>query len=205
MSTAAVTAERYEDLIRRSGLVDASHLDSVMNELAAEKGSRPLDSAILAQKLLDRQLITTWQNEKLMQGRHKGFFLCQYKLLQHLSKGGMSEVYSAEDTTTRQKVAIKVFPPALIEQSSYLARFQQEARTQQALDHPNIVRATDFGCAGKIHYLVMEYVDGIDLHRLVEQRGPLPFREAAGFIVQAAEALEYAHGRHMVHRDIKPG
>ncbi|MEK6233742.1 MAG: serine/threonine protein kinase, partial [Planctomycetales bacterium] len=202
--TVVVDAERYEDLIRRSGLVEKDQLDKVLAKLAKEEGGMPTDSRILAKKLMAAKLITNWQNDKLMQGRHRGFFLGKYKLLGHISKGGMSEVYLAEQVMLRRRVAIKIFPPELIEKSSYLARFHQESRAQAAMDHPNIVKAHDFGNEGKIHYLVMEYVDGKDLNQFVEKKGPLPFRLAARFISQAGEALQYAHDQGTIHRDIKP-
>jgi len=202
--TATLPADKYEDLLRRSGLVDKAALEEFFTQLESADGGKPNDSRILAKKLIDAKLITPWQNDKLMQGRHRGFFLGKYKLLDHISKGGMSEVYLAEQTMMKRQVAIKIFPPDLIEEASYLERFYRESRTQAALDHPNIVKAHDFGQEGKIHYLVMEYVDGSDLHQLVEKKGPLPYKTAAKFIAQGAEALAYAHTQGMVHRDIKP-
>ena len=202
---AKIPFEKYEDLLRRSGLVEKDKLEAVLRELSSgENGGKPNDSGVLAKRLLDAKLITDWQNDKLMQGRHRGFFLGKYKLLRHLTKGGMSEVYLGEQIMMRRPVAIKVFPPELIEQASYLERFYQESRTQAAMDHPNIVRAHDFGNEGKIHYLVMEYVDGPDLQRLVTEKGPLGYKQVADFIRQSCEALEYAHGQGMIHRDIKP-
>src|SRR5690606_18414130 len=81
---------------------------------------------------------------------------------------------------------------------------QRESRATASLDHPNIVRAHDFGTQGQVHYLVMEYVDGKDLQRLVKDKGPVAFELAAEYIRQAALGLHHAHEAGMVHRDIKP-
>jgi len=194
-----ISVDQYEDLLRRSGIVEKDNLDRTLAKIG-----KPASTEQFARKLIEAKVITEWQNEKLMEGRHKGFFLGKYKLLAHLSRGGMSEVYLAEQVMMRRRVAIKVFPPDLIEQASYLERFYQESRTQASMDHPHIVRAHDFGNEGKIHYLVMEYVDGPDLENLVKNNGLLSYELAANYIQQAAEALSYAHSKSMIHRDIKP-
>jgi serine/threonine-protein kinase len=116
----------------------------------------------------------------------------------------MSSVYLAEHRAMRHRVAIKVLPRARVEDSSYLARFQLEAQAAAALNHRNIVRAYDIDNDGKTHYLVMEYVEGIDLQLTVREQGPLHYRDAADFIAQAAEGLQHAHDAGLIHRDIKP-
>ena len=116
----------------------------------------------------------------------------------------MSSVYLAEHLLMQRRVAIKVLPHNRVSDSSYLARFHLEAQAVAALDHPNIVRAYDLDNDGKIHYLVMEYVEGRDLHALVCQRGPLDYHTAANYIAQAATGLDHAHHCGLIHRDIKP-
>ena len=142
--------------------------------------------------------------EQLRKGRHKGFVLGKYKLLRLLGAGGMSSVYLAEHMTLHNKVAIKVLPVKRVEQSSYLARFEREAQSSARLNHPHIARAFDLDTSGAIHFIVMEYIDGTDLHARVKEIGPLPVRDAAEFIRQAALGLHYAHEEGLVHRDIKP-
>jgi eukaryotic-like serine/threonine-protein kinase len=85
------------------------------------------------------------------------------------------------------------------------ANFMREIRTQAQLDHPNLVRAYDAGCDGSINYLVVEYVPGVDMRRLVRRQGPLTQQQAASVVMQAARGLDYAHKRGLVHRDVKPG
>ncbi|MFM8804075.1 MAG: protein kinase domain-containing protein, partial [Planctomycetia bacterium] len=156
------------------------------------------------QALLDSGLLTAWQMEQLRKGRHKGFVLGKYKLLRLLGAGGMSSVYLAEHLTLHNKVAIKVLPVKRVDQTSYLARFEREAQASARLNHPHIARAFDLDTSGTIHFIVMEYIDGTDLHGRVKPDGPLPIREAAECIRQAALGLHYAHEEGLVHRDIKP-
>ena len=116
--------------------------------------------------------MTRWQVDRLLEGRHKGFFLGKYKLLGLLGTGGMSSVYLAEHVLMQRRVAIKVLPKNRVEDTSYLARFHREARAAAVLDHRNIVRAYDVDNEGSIHYLVMEYVEGRDLQHVVRKTDP---------------------------------
>jgi len=201
---------------RASGLVDSARLDEAVaawkdgsgkgdiGKDATGKGDQgPVPEACI-QSLIDEGLLTTWQMEQLRKGRHKGFVLGKYKLLRLLGTGGMSSVYLAEHMTLHNKVAIKVLPVKRVEQTSYLARFEREAQSSARLNHPHIARAFDLDTSGSIHFIVMEYIDGTDLHARVKQDGPLPIREAADFIRQAALGLHHAHEEGLVHRDIKP-
>lgn len=101
-------------------------------------------------------------------------------------------------------MAIKVLPKSRINDSSYLQRFHREARAAASLDHRNIVRAYDVDNEGDNHFLVMEYVEGKDLQRMVAERGPLEYAVAADYIRQAAVGLAHAHQAGLIHRDIKP-
>jgi serine/threonine-protein kinase len=116
----------------------------------------------------------------------------------------MSSVYLAEHEVMRRRVAIKVLPLNRVNDASYLERFRLEARAVARLDDPNIVRAYDIDNEKDTHYIVMEYVDGQDLHQLVSQNGPLTYEAAADYIAQVANGLQHAHEMGMIHRDIKP-
>jgi serine/threonine-protein kinase len=197
--------QKLLNYVKRSKLVAEDRLDRVVSELqAAHDGQLPEDPAELVQVLVDRELLSRWQADNLLRGKYKGYFLGKYKLLGFLGSGGMSSVYLAEHTLMRRKQAIKVLPKKRIGDASYLDRFKLEALATAALDHPNIVRAYDIDNEGDVHYLVMEYVPGRDLQSVVNEDGPLPCREAANYIAQAAEGLQHAHDAGLIHRDVKP-
>ncbi len=198
-----MSIDTFLDLVRRSGLVETNQLDAAVAEYrrrAAEGG----DAQSLCAHLVEAGLLTAWQSDKLLEGRHKGFFLGNYKLLGHLGTGGMSSVYLAEHVLMRARRAIKVLPAGRVKDSSYLARFHREARAAAALDDPNIVRAYDVNEHEGTHYLVMEFVEGRDLQVLVAAEGALSPVLAADYIRQAASGLAHAHRVGLIHRDIKP-
>ncbi|WP_425399810.1 serine/threonine protein kinase [Aeoliella sp.] len=200
----AITNKLLHDL-KRSELVEDDQIESFLKKVAAKHGgSIPDDPEVLAAELVEQGLLTEWQSKKLLAGKHKGFRLGKYKLLGEVGKGGMSAVYLAEHVLMRRRVAIKVLPKSRVKDSSYLERFRLEARAVAKLDDPHIVRAFDIDNEGDIHYIVMEYVDGKDLHRLVSDSGPLDPEMAADYIAQAATGLAHAHAKALVHRDIKP-
>ncbi len=194
----------YLTSLEKSGLVDKVALSQLLARVVREAGDRRIDVDWLAQRFEEEQLVTAWHNKKLLQGRYRGFFLGRYKLLSHIASGGMSTIYLAEHVQMRRQVAIKVLPPVLTNKASHLDRFYVESQIIASLDHPNIVKAYDVAQEKDFHYLVLEYVDGWDLQRLVGREGPLGYEVAAEYIRQVAEGLHYAHQRNLVHRDVKP-
>src|SRR5947199_6257146 len=116
----------------------------------------------------------------------------------------MGAVNHAEHRIMRRPVALKVIVRAYVASAGALERFRREARAAALLVHPNVVTTHDAEDAGEAHFLVMEYVEGVSLARLVQERGPLPVREACEYVRQAALGLQHAHERGMVHRDVKP-
>jgi serine/threonine protein kinase len=196
------TIEQFIAVARKSELVDTARLEAACEPWPDR--SAPLPDELVA-ALVDGGLLTRWQVDQLRKGRHKGFLLAnKYRLLELLGAGGMSSVYLAEHAALHEKVAIKVLPTKHVGKTSYLARFEREARAAYRLSHPNIVRTVDLDVAGPIHFLAMEYVAGTDLHATVKQGGPLDPRQAADYMRQAALGLHYAHVEGFVHRDIKP-
>ncbi len=179
---AKLTAESFVNLIVQSGLIPKDKLKTLIAEMK-QAGVSMNDSTAIAGWLVEQGRLTNWQVEKLQQGRHKGFSLGKYRLLQLLGKGGMSSVYLAEHTLMRRRCAIKVLPMKRVNDSSYLARFHREAQAVAALDHPNIVRAYDIDMEQEkdqeIHFLVMEYVNGRSIQDIVRDDGPLSFETAA--------------------------
>ncbi|MFM8413620.1 MAG: serine/threonine-protein kinase [Planctomycetota bacterium] len=201
MAAPVRTIADFLTVVRKSGLVEEDRLAGIA--AAWPDASLPLPEE-LPQTLIDAGLLTHWQLEQLRQGKHRGFVLGKFRLLRLLGAGGMSSVYLAENPTLKKQVALKILPLKRVEQSSFLARFEREARTAFQLGHQNIARAFDLETAGAIHFIVLEYIDGVDLHAKVKQEGPLDLREAVDYVRQAALGLHYAHEEGLVHRDIKP-
>ena len=126
-----------------------------------------------------------------------------YEITAPIGAGGMGKVYRARDTTLGRDVALKVLPEAFAHDAERLARFQREAKTLAALNHPHIAIIHGFEQTGEIHALVMELVEGDDLSQRIA-RGALPLDEALPIARQIAEALEAAHEQGVIHRDLKP-
>jgi predicted Ser/Thr protein kinase len=128
----------------------------------------------------------------------------RYRVLELLGVGGMGTVFKAEHRLMRRTVALKVVNKHLTQRAAAVERFRLEVQAAAQLSHPNVVTAHDAEQAGDVHFLVMEYVEGTNLDRLVQQRGPLPVREACDYVLQATLGLQYANERGLIHRDLKP-
>ena len=126
-----------------------------------------------------------------------------YEILQQLGAGGMGEVYRARDTRLGREVAIKTLSVERLDRPEALARFEKEARSASALNHPNIVTIYELGHVNSTRYIAMELVDGETLRQLLAT-GPIPFRKSVALAAQVAEALARAHEIGVVHRDLKP-
>lgn len=134
-------------------------------------------------------------------GEHTGKILGEYHVLDVVGKGGMGEVYKATDG--EQTVALKILPENLAAQPVFRSRFQREARTLTALNHPNIVRMQKFGQQDGLYYIAMELVEGEELSTILQERGRLSLDEVRALAADCAAALDYAHAQGFVHRDIK--
>src|SRR5258705_1077446 len=133
-----------------------------------------------------------------------GIKLGPYEILAPLGAGGMGEVYLARDTRLGRDVAVKVLPSRLCSDPNQRQRLEREARTISSLNHPNICQLHDVGCQDEIDFIVMEYVDGQTLaERLLS--GPLPIKHALKIAIEIADALDKAHARGIIHRDLKSG
>jgi len=128
----------------------------------------------------------------------------RYEILGLIGKGGMGDVYQARHRKMERTVALKVVNRGLVQKAEAIDRFHREVKAAAQLSHPNIVTSHDADHAGDFHFMVMEFVDGVDLSQTVKKRGALPVAEACDYIRQAAIGLQHAHQRGMVHRDIKP-
>ena len=128
----------------------------------------------------------------------------RYELKELIGMGGMANVYKAYDVLEKKDVAIKILKEEFIGNEEFLRRFRNESKAIAALSHPNIVKIMDVNFGDRIQYIVMEYIDGITLKEYIEQVHVLKWKDAVHFTVQILRALQHAHDKGIVHRDIKP-
>lgn len=158
----------------------------------------------LAKDLLQRDWLTPFQINQLLQGNGTDLVLGQYVLLERIGEGGMGAVYKARHRRLDRVAALKVIRKERIANTTIVRRFQREIQAATCLNHPNIVRAFDADEVGGTHFLVMEYVEGTDLGQLIRTKGPLPVAQACELVRQAALGLQHVLENGLVHRDIKP-
>src|SRR5215475_7328896 len=128
----------------------------------------------------------------------------RYRLIKQHASGGMAVVYEAQDLALGRTVAIKILRPSLTGDPTFLERFRQEARNVANLAHPNIVTLHDVGQDGNTYYMVMEYVDGKDLKKLIREGAPFSVERALHIAIQICAGVGYAHRAGLVHADVKP-
>ena len=191
-----------------SGLLTEDQIDHAWHVLvesmsAADLSLEEITDEQLAAELVELGHLNHWQAEQLRQGRTK-FTLGAYRILDAIGHGGMGWVFKGEHVLLGRIEAIKVLPTEQTDPTS-IANFRREIRAQAQLDHPNLVRLSYADTDGDTYFLVTEYVPGSDLRRLVRYQGALSEEKAAILGSQAAEALQYVHGRGLIHRDVKPG
>lgn len=226
MSSAVPPAEqpsrrpRFRDIATASGLLTRSQLDAAEAAVPLAASGRDPEGhdpevrdvtlsdpsardAALADHLVRTGALTAFQARELLAGKTR-FRLGRYLVIDELGRGGMGQVFKAEHELMGRHVAIKVLPRVKSTPESEAA-FRREMRILGRLDHENLVRAFDAGHDAKVYFLVTELVPGIDLRRQVRKYGPLDERTAASVFLQVAQALAYAHGQGVVHRDVKPG
>ena len=186
--------------LRASGLLSEAQIDEVGEWTAGATG----DERALADELVAKGWLTPYQAEHILAGRTRGFFIGQYVLVDRIGAGGMGRVYKAVHRQMERTVALKVLTRSRRTDPQAQARFLREARASAQLNHPNIVRAYDVGEEAELIYLVMEYVEGTDVLRVIKEQGKLDPRRAAAIARQVARALEHAREQGIVRRDIKP-
>ncbi len=199
------TTEQLGLAIRESGLFTPDQIkaaESVLTEGTAQAA---------ADRLLELRVLTNYQYRKVRAGRVNDLLFGPYLILDKIGEGGMGKVYRAVQQRVGRMVALKTIRPHLMANKTVLKRYKREAQAAAALNHPNIVTLYDADEIDGRYFLSMEYVDGIDLSRMVKEFGKPPFRgldcyqEVCEYVRQAALGLQHAHEHGLVHRDIKPG
>jgi serine/threonine-protein kinase len=127
----------------------------------------------------------------------------RYELLELIGSGGMAEIYKATDTVEDKTVAVKILKNEFAGSDDFLRRFRNESKAIALLSHENIVKIFDVGFTDSVHFIAMEYVDGITLTEYIERQGVLKWKESHAYVGQILKALQHAHDRGIVHRDVK--
>jgi tRNA A-37 threonylcarbamoyl transferase component Bud32 len=195
----------------RAGAAGDSLVDLLRQAHARTESPRDAGAATATPTLAGAEAVLS-QSEAPTLAREETIDLCpselagheRYRLVRLLGEGGMGAVYEAEHRVMQRVVALKVIRQTITSNPAAVERFRREVRAAARLSHPNIVTTYDAEDVGATQFLVMEYVQGITLGRLVKERGRLPAAEACEYIRQAALGLQHAHERGMVHRDVKP-
>ena len=180
-------SSQWDELIQNGLITSAARTDSTSLEDLVNKG-----------------LLTPFQAAKINEGKLSDLLIGSYVLLDKLGVGGMGSVFKAKHRKMRRIAAIKILAPELLNSEEGQLRFQREIEVVARLCHPNVVQAYDAGECDAGQYLIMEFVDGTDLHHLVSRMGPLGWNEAIGYFRDAAKGLAYIHKQGLTHRDIKP-
>lgn len=202
----AIDLDNFLVLLQKSRLLtDAEY--AAAQKLVRGSGSGSVPEA--ADALVAAGVLTRYQANRLCEGRRRGLFIDDFKIIELLGCGGMGYLYRAEELKSGWEVALKVLADRFRFDKGRLSRFQLEAEAGLKLSHPNILRTKGIyrteDIYGIIHYMVMELVKGVSLRELLEiRRRTLYWRQSCDVICQAATGLHYAHQMGLVHRDVKP-
>ncbi len=188
--------------MERSGILSETGLQEVRDCLVQDRQLQ--DSSVLAERLVKQGRLTEFQARRLLVGKAKSLVFGRYLLLDRLGIGAMGRVFKARHRLMDRLVALKVVLPVCASSKHSVSRFFREMRIVGVLDHPNVVRAFDADQHEDSPYIVMEYLEGEDLEKVLRRRGMLPPQEVIDCMIQVAWGLAHAHEKGVVHRDIKP-
>ena len=149
--------------------------------------------------------LTPYQAAAIYQNKSRGLLIGNYLILDKVGQGGMGMVFKARHRKLGRLGALKILPPSFTRDRGAVMRFRREFEAAARLKHVNLVAAFEADEDRGVHYLVMDFVVGINLDRVVSEHGPLPVPEAVDYLIQSARGLEAAHENGIIHRDIKPG
>jgi serine/threonine-protein kinase len=199
----------YETIFGKMAVNQGLCTDSELKECLTEMGSRRKNEPVALQDLMiELGCVTKGQAERLRIGiteaKAAAHQIPGYKILGKIGAGAMAIVYKARQLSLDRVVAIKVLPKRFSENPEYVERFYKEGQAAAKLNHNNIVQAIDVGEAGGYHYFVMEYVEGKTLYDELSAGKAFSESEALDIAIQVANALDHAHARGLIHRDVKP-
>jgi serine/threonine protein kinase len=192
------TYHEFVDALVEVGLIGAAEL----KRFAADSAGGVLG---LSRALVKAGKLTSYQAAAVYQKKSRGLLIGNYLILDKLGQGGMGMVFKARHRTLGRVGALKILPPSFTRDRAAVQRFRREFEAAGRLKHLNVVAAFEAAEDRGVHFLVMDYVRGLTLDRVVGELGPLPVAEAVDYLIQSARGLEAAHEKGIVHRDIKPG
>ncbi len=204
-SEAPISSVSTSTMIKRIlklGLVDAPVMKKLLD--GRDPATELPESDWVLRALVQEQVLTDFQAAAIRRGRIDDLVVDNYIVLRQIGRGGMGRVYEVIHRRLCKRAALKLVDSDYASDSRVIRRFQREVESTARLVHPNLVTAFDAGEFAGRPYLVMEFVDGADLNRLIKERGSLPLDQALDILTQAARGLREAHKRGIVHRDIKP-
>ncbi|MDA0808609.1 MAG: serine/threonine-protein kinase [Planctomycetota bacterium] len=199
---AGINPDDFLTKLSEVGVLSPDEFASVSDSVAS--GDPTMEPRQLASRLVSEGKLTEYQASALLKVEPE-LLIDKYLILDLIDVGGMGMVFKAIHRTMNRVVAVKMISRQMLGSVDLVKRFQREVRVAATLEHPNIVRAYDADETRGVNFLVMEYVRGDNLSRIVRTSGPLPLDKAVDCIRQAAVGLQHAHERGIVHRDIKPG
>lgn len=197
-----INPDEFLSKLSEVGVLSPDEFASVSDSVAS--GDSSIEPRQLASRLVSEGKLTEYQASALLKGEPE-LLIDKYLILDLIDVGGMGMVFKAIHRSMNRIVAVKMISHQMLGSADLIKRFQREVRVAATLEHTNIVRAYDADESRGVNFLVMEYVRGDNLSRIVRNAGPLPLDKAVDCIRQAAVGLQHAHERGIVHRDIKPG
>ena len=175
-----------------------------LDELSATMQAQFPDVRLLLRELCKRDWLTAYQANHVFQGAGKDLVLGKYVLLSKVGEGPMGQDFKAKHRLMNRLVALKLIRPELLARPEAVQKFYEDTQSASQLDHKNIVHAYDAGPVGQTHFFAMEYVEGIDLDKLVTSAGPPPLPLTCEFLRQTALGLQHAHEMGILHQDLRP-
>jgi len=203
-----LTIKQYLEALVQARLVEAPRLTEVVRSyhaaLKADPGQGPPTLDGLGEALIQAELITPWQHERLASGRGTAFHLGPYRLLDLLGRDSGGKIYLAEHTKIKRLEALQVLPESMAKDPVRQELFFKLCGDMGNLNNPHLVEIYNVEKCGDVYYRTMKFIEGWDLARLVKEHGPLDFQAAADYIQQTAEGLAYAHEQGVLHRGLTP-
>jgi serine/threonine-protein kinase len=194
------TVDQLLDMLSQHRLLTPAQLQEIIEDL---RHAYPEPRA-LARQLLERDWLTPFQVNQVFRGRSGDLVVGPYLLLERLSESGRGQTFKARHLRFNRVVALQVIRKESLADPEAIREFYAEVQAASQLEHPNLVIAYDADSVGDTHFVSMEYVEGVNLEKLVKENGALPAEQAGGYIRQAAHGLQHIFQRGMIHGNLKP-